>query len=226
MLNTSRCQQVLRFNDVSDTLSPMNDGPQEPQLGRGRRPGVSTTRQDVLNAARSQFATHGFAATTIRGVALEAGVDASLVMQFFHSKTELFAAVMALPPRVLNRLAQAFQGAEEHRGAHLVETFLDLWEGAPSDSEPLITMLRSAVVNDLAREQLRDFIEARLVEGFRSQKGAPTDSLLRAGVVASMLVGLVLSRCLLKVPTLAEAGREHLIRIVAPAIQAVISAHD
>ena len=207
-------------------LSTMSDGLQEPQLGRGRRPGVTTTRLAVLNAARSQFATHGFAATTIRSVALEAGVDASLVMQFFHSKTELFAAVMALPPSVLTRLDQAFQGAEEHRGAHLVRTFLDLWEGAPSDSNPLMTMLRGAVVNDLAREQLRDFIEARLVEGLRSQTGAPTDSLLRAGVVASMLVGLVLSRCLLKVPTLAEAEREHLIRIVAPAIQAVISSSD
>lgn len=177
----------------------------------------------MLNAARSQFAAHGFAATTIRSVALEAGVDASLVMQFFRSKPELFAAVMALPTSVLTRLDQAFQGAEEHRGAMLVRTFLDLWEGAPSDSEPLMTMLRNAVVNDLAREQLRDFIEARLVEGFRSQAGAPTDALLRAGVVASMLVGLVLSRCLLKVPTLAQAEREHLIRIVAPAIQAVLS---
>ncbi|WP_407572723.1 TetR family transcriptional regulator [Deinococcus altitudinis] len=204
----------------------MSDGPQEPQPSRGRRPGVNTTRQAVLNAARSQFAAHGFAATTIRSVALEAGVDASLVMQFFRSKPELFAAVMELPPSVLSRLDQAFQGAEEGRGANLVQTFLDLWEGAPSDSEPLMSMLRGAVVNDLACEHLRDFIEARLVEGLRSQTEAPTDSRLRAGVAASMLVGLVLSRCLLKVPTLAEAEREHLIRIVAPAIQAVISPSD
>jgi len=180
----------------------------------------------VLTAARSQFATHGFAATTIRSVALEAGVDASLVMQFFRSKPELFAAVMALPPSVLFRLDQAFQGAEEQRGANLVRTFLDLWEGAPSDSEPLMSMLRGAVVNELAREQLRDFIEARLVEGIRSQTETPTDARLRAGVAASMLVGLVLSRCLLKVPTLAEAEREQLVRIVAPAIQAVISPGD
>jgi len=207
-------------------LVAMSDGAQEQQPSRGRRPGVSTTKQAVLNAARSQFAAHGFAATTIRSVALEAGVDASLVMQFFRSKPELFAAVMELPPSVLSRLDQAFQGAEEERGANLVRTFLDLWEGAPSDSEPLMSMLRGVVVNDLAREQLRDFIEARLVEGLRSQPGAPTDARLRAGVAASMLVGLVLSRCLLEVPTLAEAGREQLIRIVAPAIQAVISSGD
>lgn len=80
---------------------------------RGPRPRASTTRQAVLEAARAQFAHDGVAATTIRGVAEAAGVDASLVMQFFGSKQKLFAAVMSVSPRTLERFDAVFDGPED-----------------------------------------------------------------------------------------------------------------
>lgn len=120
---------------------------------RGRRPGGSSTRETVLEAARGQFACKGFAATTIRGVAEAAGVDASLVMQFYSSKQGLFAAVMSVPPSVLERLTAAFEGPQEHVGDRVVRAFLNVWGGDPADAEPLMAMLRGAVVHELAREQ-------------------------------------------------------------------------
>ena len=50
------------------------------------------TRSTILVTARSQFGNHGFERTTIRSVASEAGVDPALVMHYFGSKAELFAA--------------------------------------------------------------------------------------------------------------------------------------
>jgi len=195
------------------------------QHGRpGRRPGASTTRADVLTAARARFAGDGFAATTIRAVASDAGVDPSLVMQFFGSKNELFAAVMELPPGVLTRFDAAFAGPEEHHGERVVTVFLDLWEGAPADAEPLMAMLRGAVVSDLARRQLRDFIEARLTAGIAARAPGPPDAALRAGIVASMLVGVIFGRDIVAVPTLADAGREHLVALLAPAVHSVLTA--
>ncbi|MFZ1178427.1 MAG: helix-turn-helix domain-containing protein, partial [Mycobacterium sp.] len=51
------------------------------------------TRATILDAARSQFSAHGFERTTIRSIASAAGVDPALVMHYFGSKADLFAAV-------------------------------------------------------------------------------------------------------------------------------------
>ncbi len=188
---------------------------------RGRRPGNSTTRQDILDAARTRFASGGFAATTIRQVASDAGVDAALVMQFFRSKDELFGAVMSISPDVLARLSSAFDGPDDHLGERVVRTFLDVWEGAPADSEPLMAMLRGAVVNDQANAQLREFIQARLLDAAGAHDD--DDAVLRAGLASSMLVGLVMGRRIVGVPALARADTETLVALVAPAIQTLLT---
>lgn len=187
---------------------------------RGRRPGSGSTRQTVLDAARTRFASNGFAATTMRLVAADAGVDVSMVMQFFRSKDELFAAVMSIPGSALERLNTVFEGADDQLGERVVRAFLQAWDGAPEESEPLMAMLRGAIVNQLARHQFRDFIESRLLTGSSQLLGPEAG--LRAGLALSMLVGLVTGRQIIGVPILAAADRETLVAIVAPAIQHVL----
>ncbi|ALV47494.1 transcriptional regulator [Arthrobacter alpinus] len=187
---------------------------------RGRRPGMSNTRQAILEAARARFANDGFAATTIRLVAADASVDASQVMQFYRSKDELFAAVMAIPSEALERFNTAFQGPDDDLGERVVRAYLSAWEGAHEVSEPLMAMLRGAIVNESAAEQLRSFIQSRLLEGTRER--TDTDAALRAGIASSMLVGVVTGRQIIGVPTLLAAQTEELIAVLAPAIQQVL----
>lgn len=194
---------------------------QSPPGRRGRRPGVSTTRQAILDAARARFAGDGFAATTIRQVAADAEVDASLVMQFFRTKDQLFAEVMSISPDTLARLSAAFEGPDDSLGERVVRAFLDIWEGNPQESEPLVAMLRGAIVNEQARTQLREFIQARLLDGARSR--AIDNAVLRAGLASSMLVGLIVGRRIVGVPALANADRDKLIALAAPAIQSVLT---
>lgn len=196
---------------------------QEPltAVRRGRRPGPGSTRQEVLDAARARFASDGFAATTIRVVATDAGVDVSQVMQFFRSKDELFAAVMAVPASALERFNTVFEGPDEHLGERVVRAFLQAWEGVPEESEPLMAMLRGAIVNEQARDQLRGFIQSRITAGTRERLGA--DVALRAGLASALLVGIVTSRQIIGVPVLLAADTEQLVTIVAPAIQAVLA---
>lgn len=195
-----------------------------PEVRPGRRPGASTSRQAILEAARTRFASDGFAATTIRRIAADAEVDAALVMQFFRSKEELFAAVMSISQEALAHFSTAFEGPDEHLGERVVRAYLQVWEGAPEESEPLMAMLRGAIVNERARAQLREFIEARLLEGVRSRSVDHDDAALRAGLASSMLVGIVLGRRVIGVPTLANTDTEHLVALVAPAIQDVLTA--
>ncbi|MFD3563766.1 TetR family transcriptional regulator [Streptomyces sp. NPDC058686] len=190
----------------------------------GRRPGTNTTRQAVLAAARARFAADGFTGTTIRRVAADAGVDASLVMQFFRSKNELFAAVMSVPADALEHFSGAFEGPDDGLGERVARAFLDVWEGDTRTSEPLMAMLRGAIVNDQANEQLREFIQERFVAAVTSRDADADadDAMLRAGIVSSMLVGLVVGRGVVGVPTLAKAEREKLIMLVGPAVQSVL----
>jgi AcrR family transcriptional regulator len=193
------------------------------QARRGRRPGANTTRKEILDAARARFASDGFAATTIRRIASDAGVNPSLVMQFFTSKEELFAAVMSISPKSLERISTVFDGPDEHLGERVVRAHLQVWEGAPEDSEPLMAMLRAAVGNEQAGSQLREFIQARLLDAMGAEGGNAPDAALRAGLASSMLVGIVVGRRLVGVPILAEADTETLVAMVAPAIQSVLT---
>lgn len=190
-----------------------------PRPGRGRRPGKQTTRQSVLDAARTRFAADGFDATTIRLVAADAGVDPSQVMQFFRSKDALFAAAMDIPAAALQKFDTVFDGPDVELGERIVRAFLAAWE-APGDSQPLMAMLRGAIVNERAAEQLRGFIQSRLLHG--TQDRADGQAMLRAGLAAAMLVGIVTSRRVIAVPVLAEADTEQIISVVAPAIQQIL----
>lgn len=187
------------------------------EIRTGRRKGSGSSRQAVLDAARARFASDGFAATTMRRVAADAGVDVSMVMQFFRSKDELFAAVMNIPESALEKLGTVFEGTDNQLGERVVRAFLQAWEGAPEESEPLMAMLRNAMVNEQARQHLRDYIESRLMTGGMETLGP--DARLRAGLALSMLVGLVTGRQIIGVPVLATADRETLVAMLAPAIQ-------
>ncbi|MGN5734674.1 TetR/AcrR family transcriptional regulator [Arthrobacter psychrochitiniphilus] len=192
---------------------------------RGRPPGSGSTKNTVLIAARKRFAADGFAATTIRTIASDAAVDASQVMQFFGSKDALFAASMSIPPSVLALFDTAFDGSDEHLGERVVCAYLQAWEGAPEDSEPLMAMLRGAIVNDDASTQLADFIQSRLIAGATDGNSCDSEGALRAGLASAMLVGIVTSRRIIGVPLLTGASSETIIRLAGPAIQELLAPH-
>lgn len=204
-----------------------------PDKRRGRRPGTGTTRQAVLDAARARFAADGFAETTIRRVAADAHVDPSQVMQFFRSKDELFATVMAIPASTLALFDTAFEGPDEHLGERVVRAFLDAWEDSPDTSQPLMAMLRGAITNPHAREQLREFLQSRLLHGISHgidgnsagdrEADNRTDAALRAGLASAMLVGMIMSRQIIGVPMLLEANPDKVVDLVAPAIQEILA---
>jgi AcrR family transcriptional regulator len=89
---------------------------------------------------------------------LAAGVNVAQVMQFFRTKDELFAAVMAIPASALERFGALNEGPDDRLGERVVRAFFLAWEGIAEESRPLMATLRGAFVNDQARDQLRGFI--------------------------------------------------------------------
>ncbi|MDX6740684.1 TetR family transcriptional regulator [Actinocorallia sp. A-T 12471] len=190
---------------------------------RGRRPGQTETRQAVLNAARARFSTDGFTATTIRAIAADAGVDAALVMQFFKSKDELFGAVMSVPPAALERMTDAWQGPRDGIGERVTRALLEAFENDAEASEPLLAMLRGAIAKEQAAAQLRDFLEARLMKGAQAHLRDDADTRLRVGVASAMLVGIIVARSVVRVPTVADEPLDTIITTTAPALQTLLA---
>jgi len=187
-----------------------------PATRRGRRFGESGSRQAILEAARARFAKDGYAATTIRKIA-------ALVMQFFRSKEELFAAVMSISSSTLSRIANAFDGPMHMLGERITRAFLDLWEGPPQDSEPLLAMLRAAISNEHASAQLRAFFQSRLLDVIGPKLGNDSDATTRAGFASAMLVGVIVGRRIVQVPALAKEDQASVVRLVGPSIQAILT---
>src|ERR1700751_3967750 len=58
----------------------------------GMRRSSAETKAAILAAARTGFAEPGFERATIRAIAADANIDPSMVMRYFGSKDQLFAA--------------------------------------------------------------------------------------------------------------------------------------
>lgn len=196
---------------------------EEKSSRRGRRAGSSNTREAILAAAKKSFATDGFAATTIRKIAKDAGVDPALVMQFYGSKDVLFAASLAVSADALNSMADAYEGPIEGLGLRVTRAFILLWEQKSGDSEALLAMQRAAMSSELAASQLRDFVQYRLIEVISPKIHGVSNAPVRAGLAAAMLVGVILSRDIVRVPVLANEEQDVIIELVGSAIQTILT---
>lgn len=188
----------------------------------GRRPGDSGTRDAILDAARGGFARAGYDATTIRGVAREAGVDPALVHHFFGSKEAMFAAAMALPLDPAVVVPQLLAGGTDGLGERVVRLFLGLWD-APATRTPLLGLLRSAMANEQAATMLREFLTSALLGRVAAALDLP-DATLRANLVGTQMVGLAVLRYAVKVEPLASADHDTLAAAIGPTIQRYLTA--
>src|ERR1700742_4650141 len=85
----------------------------------------------ILTAARSLFASAGYASTSLRTVAEAAGVDVALVSYYFKNKAGLRAAVQTLPPGYVAKLQDTLATPPLEDRAGAVMTFhLAAWENS------------------------------------------------------------------------------------------------
>jgi AcrR family transcriptional regulator len=183
---------------------------------RGRRPGAPDTRAAILGAARGHFAAQGFARTTIRGVAAEAGVDPALVHHYFGSKDDLFVAALELPvdPRTLigPALGAGLDGAAER----LLTVFLSVWDD-PGIRPHLLAVVRGALEPEGHRLMTEGFLPAVLLPALRSLGVDRAEE--RMSLLASQVLGLIVARYLLEMEPLASMPAAHVVTAMAPNLQ-------
>jgi AcrR family transcriptional regulator len=169
------------------------------------------TRLAILRAARSMFAARGFDQTTIRAVAAEADVDASMVMRYFQSKAGLFTAAVSTDLRVPD-LSSAPAGQQ---GDVLVRYFVSRWE-EPAGDDKLIALLRTAVTSDAVAEQVQATLSQRLTGPIAALGAGQVPE--RAALIAAQLLGLALCRYILRFEPLASLPADDVVAAVGPSV--------
>ncbi len=187
-----------------------------PASSRGRRPGAPDTRAEILAAARALFASKGFASTTIRAIAAQAGVDPALVHHYYGSKDDLFMAALQLPVDPRKRLAPMLALGPDGAGERLLRTFLEVWDD-PETQLAFLGMFRSLLEPPGERLLSEGFVP--VVLGPVGRELGVDRPELRMPLVASQLVGLILTRYVFRMEPLASMEPERLVATYAPTIQ-------
>lgn len=154
------------------------------------------TRQTLLDAARRRFAIDGYAATTVRDIADDAGVNVALIGRYFGSKEGLFEACLEVAVQELRQSSAGvvgLAGVVTAISRHAVGASREGWPG-----EVLLLLLRSS--GDANTEEkrigmLRAFsLAIASAAGWTPEQPGAEEFLLRAQMVLAVAVGVVMMR--------------------------------
>ncbi|MGY1841068.1 MULTISPECIES: TetR/AcrR family transcriptional regulator [unclassified Modestobacter] len=172
----------------------------------------------MLAAAREAFAERGYDGASIRLIATAAGVDPALVHHYFGSKDKLFLAAVEAPADPAELLPEVLAGGTAELGANVVRMLLRVWDG-PARARGL-ALVRSAVSNEWTARLLREFLTAQVLRRVLGTLDLPpAEAEARGALAASQLVGLVMTRYVLRVEPLASAPAEELVAAIGPTVQ-------
>jgi AcrR family transcriptional regulator len=169
------------------------------------------TKATILAAARERFAADGYDRATIRAIASDADIDPSMVMRYYGNKDKLFTAATDFDLR----LPDLKEVPREDVGRTLVVHLLERWE----DDEGLMILLRTGVTNESAAERMRDIFAAQLGPLAARLCADPAQAPVRAGLVATQVLGMALCRYILRLPPVVAMSREELVDWLGPTLQ-------
>jgi AcrR family transcriptional regulator len=185
-------------------------------MGRtGRRAENSAeTKAQILEAARGVFATLGYDGTTMRRIAVDSGVDSTLISHYFGTKQELFVAVHELPINPSDP-ALLIDGPDDEIGERVALFAVTM---LATDDSTAVSLMRSSVSSPSATTMLRQFIEKALIDPIAEPIGG-SDARERVALTATQILDVLFARHIVHVPELAAATAEDLVDSIGPVLQ-------
>jgi AcrR family transcriptional regulator len=181
----------------------------------GRRPGPSQTREQIIRAAREQFAERGYNRTTLRSVAAAAQVHPGLLHHYFGSKQQLYRDALDLPVdpwEVLTRLL--VDTPRDQLADALARQFVSTWRD-PASGTRLRAMARRTYGDPDATSMARAHLQTVLIPRFARALDVPEANVAAA---LSHLIGLTLLDTLVGIDQLTNLSDDDLVALIRPAI--------
>jgi AcrR family transcriptional regulator len=173
------------------------------------------TRRQILEAARAVFGDVGYERATIRGIASAANVDKSSIVKYFGTKQKLFQEAVAWTIPIGDVVSEDPSQTAEN----LARGMLAAWAADPNS--PMAVLLRASMTSEEAAEILRTHITSHAISSIATTIDAP-DARLRAALIGAMLMGVASQRYLLRMPDLVDVDTEQILKLITPALRAVI----
>ena len=183
---------------------------------------AAKTRQLLLDAALRRFAQEGYAATTVRDIAEDAGVNVALIARYFESKEGLYAVALQEAVEELGRESGRVPLSQvpEAIARRVTGTTLE------GNSPDLLLLLLLRSTRDEHTERLRLGVLRRFSEGLATaagwKRGETNDELvLRAELVLATAIGATLLRYSNLKP-LATAEENDLVEPIRDVVKALL----
>ncbi|HSD25301.1 MAG TPA: TetR family transcriptional regulator [Solirubrobacterales bacterium] len=183
----------------------------------GRRRGVSSSQEQILEAARELFLQRGYEGATLRAIAKKAGVDASLIVHFFGNKVGLFAAAIEWPHDPDVEIPKLLRDGRGRVGHNLVGLLVGTWD-REGGRNPILTMIRASMAEPEIADLLRNFLRERLYAPLFEALGSDRPD-LRSNLLATQMIGLGMIRYVQRFEPLASANPADVIAWVGPSAQ-------
>jgi AcrR family transcriptional regulator len=190
--------------------------------GRGRPragDGAENTRQLLVEAARRRFAAEGFDRASVRAIAADAGVDASLIRHYFGDKAGLLVATMQLPVNPAEILRSIIAAGPDGLGPRLIEGFLTAWD---PHREVLASLVRTTFTDAEAVPPALQVVQSVVLTSLREVLTG-RDVPLRANLIACQILGLAMLRYVRPLEPLGSASPAQVIEWYGPAMQQLVS---
>lgn len=165
----------------------------------GRPAGSDSTRELILEKSRQTFATKGYNGTSVRSIAINAGVDPSTVIHFFGTKEGLFQAVIADMSEITEPVFSALE--QGYSGEKLMRTYLEIWENKEANAA-MSALIRAAFESEKTMLLFREAITSRFVNVAKKQ----TKDALDAEILIMQIVIMGMGRHLVGLPELSKSS--------------------
>jgi AcrR family transcriptional regulator len=171
------------------------------------------TRDRILQAARVVFGRDGYEKATIRAIAAEADINHTMVIRYYQNKEALFAAATEFKIDM-----NAYANVPKSKvGEMIVRRILEMWE-SPDSGPGRRAMLLTALSNESAREKFLEQARNQYVQ-LLTQFGTVRQGGGVAALIGTQVLGLIVSRYILRSPEVVTLSNEFLIREVGRTLQ-------
>jgi AcrR family transcriptional regulator len=187
---------------------------------------VEDRREQILDAALRAFAQKGFARTTNKDIAREAGITPGLIYHYFESKEALFRAIIdgRSPLQIIRTPSPQFlEQPPEVALPFFIRQLL-----ASAEGEPFVQLIRLFLPEVIHNptlapaglagiDQLTRFVERYLADKMERGELRQGDAALTAQLVLSNLMGVVLRRQVIRDLAMLRYSQEQLADGIAAA---------